>query len=140
MRASSAKTTLQLVMPYRVLFQTSGVRFLIAAAGAEHVRPGEAEPVDVGGVDLFERAVAGLALCASVAEPVAGKGVFGGAGVLQDVGIDFQGRLLGGDRGGQAERNDGSCDDAVFFEHRFKRSPDGSGLAEAEENSIQTIK
>ena len=43
--------------------------FLVAAARAHDVRPGQAQPLRVGAVDLLERAVACFGLVASVAEP-----------------------------------------------------------------------
>src|SRR5262249_51538672 len=53
-------------------------RFLTAAAGAYLVRPRQAKPTDVGCIDLFERAVAGLSQSQTVGEPVlpSAPGVF----------------------------------------------------------------
>ena len=59
--------------------------FLVAAARAHHVRPGQAETLRVGGVDLLEGAVARFVLIAAVAEPGSGKRVVRGAGAAQHV-------------------------------------------------------
>src|SRR6185503_9922143 len=59
--------------------------FLVPAAGPHHVRPGEAEALRVGGVDLLERAVAGFVLIAAVAEPGSGERVVRGACAAEHV-------------------------------------------------------
>src|SRR5581483_8639330 len=62
--------------------------FLISAAGPEHVGPLQSEPVHVGSVDLFQRAVARLALGFSISQPGARELVLGSAGVLQNGLVD----------------------------------------------------
>ena len=60
--------------------------FLIASAVADVVGPSEAKPADVGGVDLVERTVAGLALGEAVGGPFGA--IFGGVAegrVVHDV-------------------------------------------------------
>jgi hypothetical protein len=66
--------------------------FLIAAARAGHVAPGQSEAADVGGVDPIQRAESRLALREPVTEPRSGESIPGRAGVPQRVRI-YAGRL-----------------------------------------------
>ena len=83
-------------------FETSGVAFLIAAAGAEVVRPREAQPAHVARVDQIERAVSRLTRRKAVAEPF-GTGLARG---LQGRVVDGFGPLLAdGGEGRKSESN-----------------------------------
>ena len=79
--------------------------FLVAAARAHHIRPRESETLHVRSVDLFQRAVARLALGFPVGQPGAGELVIGSAGVLQGLQVDH-GRLLRASRGETAQQTE----------------------------------
>ena len=68
-RASTAKTMLQLVIPYRAPFQTQRGGFLGSAARPHVIGPCESKPVHIAGVDPIEAAIAGLFGVEAVTQP-----------------------------------------------------------------------